>query len=322
MKVVQRASNIIFYPLVALLLLTTALIIIQPEGSQFRIFTNNAVEFLLGILGFSLLCMLLRWHKLMFTAFGCVGVLCFFLKSSSNPEPIYAAPSQAIDFEVFQLNIQNHDWNSYEELSDLLIRSSADVISIQEVTPDWDFALMELLQDSFPYSISIPTISFNGLAVYSKHPILETDTFYHKDTPNISGLVKVSRDNNHRTMRFVSTYTSPTFNSDKSYSILKEHFSLIIDEMKERKEALTAFGSFNTVAWSSEMKFFTNMLGLQNSKRSLNPFSLGSYEHIFHSKHLECSDFDVIYSENGDEIGIKATLQFKNTIMVEDAKEI
>ncbi|MGK0390394.1 MAG: hypothetical protein ACI94Y_003147 [Maribacter sp.] len=309
MSKVKSTYKFVFYPLATLLSIITLLIIIQPSGMYYRVFTNSAVQIMLGILGFGLLCLLLQWHRLMFVAFTCTGILCLFLKSSSNPSPAYATPNVKEDIEVIHLNISNFNGEEYEELTDLLLESGADLISIQEVKPDWDTVLREELLDSFPYFSSMPNIGINGMAVFSKYPISDLDTFYYSDIPNLTGLI---HPEDNKPIRFISTYTNPAFGTDKFYKELKDHFEMIIDKVEDSSEARLAFGTYNTVAWSSEMKFFTGALGLQNSRRSISPFSQSTYEHIFHSMDMECVSFDGLYDVAGEKIGLKVKLHIKN----------
>lgn len=310
MSIVKSTYKFVFYPLATLLSIITLLIIIQPSGMHYRVFTNSAVEIMMGILGFGLLCLLLQWHRLMFVSFTCTGILCLFLKSSSNPSPVYATPNIKEDIEVIHLNISNFNGEEDVELTDLLLESGADLISIQEVDPWWDPVLKEELLDSFPYFSSIPSISFNGMAVFSKYPLTDLDTFYYTDVPNLTGLIRAK--NTEKPIRFVSTYTNPSFGTDKFYQDLKDHFEAIIDKVQNQPEAMLAFGTYNTVAWSSEMKFFTGALSLQNSRRSISPFSQSTYEHIFHSMDMECVSFDGLYDAAGEKIGLKVKLHVKN----------
>ncbi len=319
-KVVRRSHDLIFYPVVALLVITTALIIIQPENAAFRIFTNHAVEIMFGILGMGLLFLFTKWHSLMFFAFSCTGLLCLFLKTSTNPAPTYAKPNLTEDLEVIHLNISNYDWGDYDELSDIILNSSADLVSVQEVTPDWDMMLKMSLKDSFPHMSSLASISFNGLAVFSKLPLINLDTFYHQNIPNLTGQVKMGIEGRKK-IRFVTTYTNPSFDNDKFYQELKEHFTTIIGRLKETKGPLIAFGTYNIRAFTPEMKYFTNALGLYNSKRSINPLNEFSYEHIFHSEHLECSNFGELYTEdNQNMIGLNVKLQYKNDPIKHDPR--
>jgi len=53
-------------------------------------------------------------------------------------------------------------------------------------------------------------------------------------------------------------------------------------------------------------------LGLQNSRRSINPFSQSTYEHIFHTLDMECVRFDGFYDKAGSRIGLKVKLHLKN----------
>lgn len=313
MKAVLKTTyNYIVYPLSALLAGITLLIIIQPLGDTFRVFTNSAVKILFGILAFGLICMILKWHRLMFAAFTCTGILCLFLKESSNPAPVYATRLEKEDISIVQLNISNYDGASYFDLTDLLNNSDADLISIQEVTPDWDSVLTQQLIDSFPYFSSVASLGFNGMAVYSKHPLEQLDTFYYQNIPNLTGIFRSK--NLNRPVRFISTYTNPTFESSASYEQLRNHFQTVIEKIADTEEARLAFGTYNTVAWSSEMKYFTDELGLQNSRRSINNlFSQSGYEHIFHSKEIECSGLMPLTSKSGNAIGLEATVHFKKT---------
>ncbi len=311
MATIKTTHKIISYPIAILLICITASIVIQPFGSIFRYFTNHGVETMFAMLGIALVFMFLKWHQLMFTTFTCVGILCLFFKTSINPSPTYAAPTPAGKIEILHLNIDNYDWKSYEELSDLLLQSGADFISIQELTPDWDHFLQQQLQDSFPYNSSIASIGFNGLAIYSKIPIQDIETFYYKDIPNITGLLK-AKELGKKAIRFISTYTNPPYDSEKFYTELKEHFTTIIKKIKNTSEAKLALGTYNIVPWSSEMKYFTNALGLYNSKRSTSPFSDGDYEHIFHSSSLECTRFNEIFSVDGSKVGMTVRMQFKS----------
>jgi len=234
MSVVKSTYKFVFYPLALALSILTLLIIIQPSGAPFRIFTNSAVEIMLGILGFGLLCLLLQWHRLMFVSFACAGVLSLFLKSSSNPAPVYAAPNVESDIEVIHLNISNYEGAEYEELTDLILDSGADMVSIQEVTPDWETVFRDELVDSFPHFSSVASISFNGMAVYSKYPLTDVDTFYYKDIPNLTGIIKPNKSNS-KPIRFISTYTDPAFGTDKFYQELSDHFQTIIGKVKTSK---------------------------------------------------------------------------------------
>ncbi len=311
MSVVKSTYKFIFYPLAMVLSVVTLLIIIQPSGSAYRMFTNSAVEILLGILGFGIICLMLQWHRLMFVSFACAGILSIFLKSSSNPSPVYADPNVEEDIEVIHLNTTNYEGVEYEDLTDLLLASDADLISIQEVTPDWDMVFQDELIDSFPYYSSVASISFNGMAVFSKYPLNSVDTFYYNDIPNLTGLI-APRQKGDKPIRFISTYTNPAFGADVFYQELKDHFQSIIDKVGKTDGARIAFGTYNTVAWSSEMKFFTGELNLQNSRRSINPFSQSTYEHIFHSLDMECVDFDGFYDQTGTKIGLRVKLHLKN----------
>ncbi len=272
---------------------------------------------MLGMLGFGLLLLLVKWHRLMFISFACCGLLCLFLKRSTNTSLTYAQPKQTEIISVSHVNISNHD-GDYKELADILRTLDSDLISIQEVTPDWDAVLKQELRDSFPYRETVASIGFNGMAVFSKIPIENVEVFYYKDIPNISGFV---RPGSGEPVQFITTYTNPVFDTEGFYQELREHFTTIINKVgKYKTSSKIAIGTYNTVAWSSEMKYFTSMLNLQNSRRPNNPFAESAYEHIFHSSDLECTDLHQLNSPEGKKLGISGTFQFSGRVIEENDK--
>ncbi len=309
MREKYRAKNIFFYPLAIILVAATAVIHIQPTGAAFRFFIDSAPEIMLGILGAGLVFMMLRWHRLMYLSFLCVGFLCLFLKGSINPSPVYATKNPERSMEIVQLNTSFYD-GSFEDLTSLLLESGADLLSLQEVTPDWDAFFQENLVDSFPYSRSVPSIGINGMVIFSKMPLTDLETFYYKDIPNITGNILPDCDPSKR-IRFVTTYTNPTFKTEAFYKDLKEHLTTIIEKVEPYSDAMLAMGTYNTVAWSSEMKYFTDRLGLQNSRRS----TYGSGSYVFHNPKLECTEFSD-FKDESKSIGLRGTFQFSSKQVV------
>jgi endonuclease/exonuclease/phosphatase (EEP) superfamily protein YafD len=308
MRVENSTNKYIFYPVTAMLSGITAIIILQERIEFFRFFSNHAVSILFGIIALGLLFMVLRWQRLMFVAFVCAGCLCLFLRSSTNTSPRYASPNFSNDIEVLHINTSNHE-GSYEELTVSLLKSDADFISVQEVTPDWDLAL-EILRTKYPYYRSVVSIGYNGMAVFSRLPFTELDTFYYKDIPNITGVIETPQK---KDLRFICTYTEPPSGSDRFYEELREHFEVIKEKVGDSPATRLALGSYNTVVWSPEMKYFASVLGLKNSHRSTTPFDEGDFEHIFHSQELECSNFSKFYNEVGGYLGLRGRFQFKST---------
>ncbi|MGB1216413.1 MAG: endonuclease/exonuclease/phosphatase family protein [Saprospiraceae bacterium] len=305
----HKAKNIFFYPLSILLVVITAIIRIQPEGASFRFLVDNAPYVMLGVLGAGLVFMMLKWHRLMYLSFLCVGFLCLFLKGSINPSPVYATKNPERSIEVVQLNTSFYD-GGLEELTSLLLESGADLLSVQEVTPDWDAIFKEKLRDSFPYSRSVVSIGINGMAVYSKMPLTNLETFYYKDIPNITGNILPDCDPSKR-IRFVTTYTNPTVKTDAFYKDLREHLGTIVEKVEPYSDAILAMGTYNTVAWSSEMKYFTDRLGLQNSRRS----TYGSGSYVFHNPKVECTEFSD-FKDGDKSIGLRGTFQFSSKQVV------
>ncbi len=291
------------------LITITGIILLQPGGQYSRYLTNHAVYVMFGMLAFGLVFLLLKHHKIMLVSFACAGALAYFLKGSSNQALSYPERNVEVSLDVVHVNISNHD-GDYESLCSMLENSEADLISIQEVTPDWNIFLRQTLEPLYPFNKSVVSIGFNGMAIYSKYPILEIDTFYHEDIPNITGIIEVG-DEAKKPLRFLSTYTNPTFETQSLYPQLLAHFKTIIRRMEDKAAPELALGTFNAVAWSTEMKYLTNHLNLVNSRRPVDFFEQNSYEHIFHSNRMECTALSPFIGEENNAIGVKGSFQFK-----------
>lgn len=90
------------------------------------------------------------------------------LLSSARP------PSEALDrpLRVVSHNVLFHG-NSLDESLAGLRDAGAEVIALQEVTPEDAARLSEALRESHPYSTTAPHAGANGFALFSRHPLTE-----------------------------------------------------------------------------------------------------------------------------------------------------
>ena len=203
-----------------------------------------------------------------------------------------------------------------EGLIEAIRNCKADLVAVQEVTPDWNFLLQASLGDVYEHSETLKRIDFYGMSVFSKHPFERMDTFHFEDVPNLMGSIKI--DSTHGEIFFISSHTTPPVNQ-KAYDQINSHLELIAEYVNNLDAPVLAIGGYNLVPWAPEMQNFRLKSELSNSRRGFTPTSQGAAmpfldvptDHIFYSDDFQCVAFSSITSDNATGVGIKGKFQFK-----------
>ncbi len=281
---------------------------------------NYAVQLMLLYLVGGVVFLFLKQPRLTFICFAGSALLCFFLKYSVKSDSIERWRQTVIKkrmpgqepaeedppLRLAHLNITNII--SPAEALDVIRKSNADILSIHEVTPDWDQWLNDSLSGLYPYHHSLIDIGIYGMAIYSRYELEHTDTFYYQDIPNLRTCLKA----NGNPLCLVSIHTEPALNSF-SLKRLREHLTTAAKELNQMETPVLVFGDFNAVAWSDELQVFMDSTGLMESRKGFmtSGIPLGvPLDHIFYSRQLRCNDFFILKSPITRHLGIIGTYQF------------
>ncbi len=292
------------------MILGTILCIFQPNFPIIRLGADFAVQIMFAYLFLGILFLILKSPKLMFISFTCCGVMCLFLKRSFNDQLMLPMLRNTTSIKVAHFNVSAT--TDYKNFIETVKNSRADIVSFQEVTPDWDMFLKQALKNDFPHSKSMVRIDFYGMAIYSKHKISKLDTFYHKDVPNLIGKININKSDDQ--VFFIGTHTTPPIDN-ASYQVLNEQLETVAKKAQKIQAPLITFGDYNAMVWSFEIQNFKNQSGLKNSRRSYIPSftnrAQSPNDYIFYSDHLECVGFETLYHSNSEKAGILGQYQFK-----------
>lgn len=296
----------------AIFILGLAFCILPLDHFTFKIGAHYSVQAMLSYLALGLVFMMFKGYRLMYVSFACCAVLCLFLKYTTNSDisPLKLATEESINVAHFNVSASA----DYEMMIDEILNSGADLISLQEVSPDWDFVLQEAISEAYPYSKTVVRFDPFGLAVYSKLPLSNLDTFVCANVPNIIGTVKMEQSDTE--ICFITSHALPPFYSS-DYKRLRNHLHRIADYALEASCPVITIGNYNAVPWSYEIQDFRSVSRLNDSRRGFLPTSNGSFsifqlpsDHIFHSEQLECIHFEDINDPTLGHIGIKGAYQF------------
>jgi len=309
--------------LTTLIILGALICVFTPNYLLFKIGASFANQIMMAYLGLGLLFLILKQHKLTFTCFACCGCLCIFLKFYSNwewPVPVDPGETMEVALDVAHFNVATSN-DDYETTINSILASDADIISLQEVTPDWHDFLQESLLAHYPYSTSFVSMDPYGLAIYSKRKIIDVDTFFFEKIPNLH--IKVNARVKGQPISIISSYTMPPLYQSALVK-LKEHMKTIAAYTKDIEQPVITVGDYNAPPWFEEVRLLMQNAQLEDSRsmgnQGLDNLFQYPIDYILYSGQLHCSDFQILTSPNTSHFGIKGAYKF-NTGFVKDAQK-
>ncbi|MEK7256018.1 MAG: endonuclease/exonuclease/phosphatase family protein [Bacteroidota bacterium] len=324
-------EKLLSHPLFHLTVATCAglgvVICIFPDFiSRFAWVVNYAVQLMLFYLAAGLVFLFLRQSRLTFVCFGCCAILIMWLKLSVKNDSIErwretvirrelqpnpTLEKKPLTLKIAHVNITNI--GSPEDAFAAICETNPDILSIHEVTPDWSLWLNETFDSIYPYRHTLVNIGLFGMAVFSRFPIEQVDTFFYQEIPNLKGIIQV----NGEPLAFFGVHTEPALN-DFYRKRLKEHLDSAAFEISREKLPSVVFGEFNAVSWSNEIQLFRERTGLIESRSGFVTMSPGGaslteipLDHIFFSPHFQCIGFKALDSKTSPHLGIFGTYQLK-----------
>jgi len=299
-KRLERLLAIVMLPLVAIMCFA-------PEYWVLSLFKAVAIQIMFAILLVTVYWMFKK--KIKYVA---VGVLSSLIIYAMIPPFIDLEPNcipeegglRIAHFNVLKFN------DDYKGTIKAAQSTQADFISFQEVNKEWQDALAESLGNTYPYSFSLPLESCcYGIAVFSKHPLTDVESFYSGSLPNIRGNILIDGTSVH----FVTAHTSaPTTYS--RYLQRNKHLSELATLLEQVTGPRVAIGDFNSVPWDSAITGFKQATLLKDSRKTITPtypayLKIASVplDYIFHSQELTCLGFNSIEGTSSDHLGILGT---------------
>jgi endonuclease/exonuclease/phosphatase (EEP) superfamily protein YafD len=295
-----------------ILLLPAVLVIFAPAVYSFKWFVDYSLQVMFLYLGLGFIFLFLTRNYWLSLSWGACIFLCMFLKYTSNQAFSFEKPSGGEIITVANYNISFVD--SIQNIIHCIQKDNAELVSIQEVTPDLDTFLRSALKDKYPFHFSLKRADFYGMLIFSSMPFEKIDTFQYDNIPNVYGKLKV--EGNADGFGFIVSYCPPSFSS-QTYLQLKAHLKVIAQHAKDESGAIIAMGTYNTVPWAPEVQDFKRIARLNDSRLGIAPTAASSsnplfqipVDHIFHSDKLKCTNFRVLsYNENAH-LGIEGSFE-------------
>ena len=320
-------KRILNYPITqwllsGLIILGALICMFTPNYFLFKKGANFAIQIMLGYLLLSMLFLAMRQHKLMFTSIVCCAGLCMFLKNSSNAALKMPLQTSNKIIKTAHFNLSASDEN-YQSTLDAILQTDADVISVQEVTPDWKNVLTEGLGKNYPHSSTFIRMDPFGIAIFSKYELNNIDTFHFEKIPNIVASIRPPEYTEG--IYFITSHTTPPLYTN-ALEKMRDHLEKISLYCNTINGPLITMGEYNAPPWWTEIQDLKYKSQLNDSRNSalqgLSDLFENPVDYILFSNHFKCVGFDNISTATGNHLGIHGTYQYKpDYIHVETATQ-
>jgi len=294
----------------AMIIVGALLCVFTPNYYLFKMGSTFAIQIMLGYLVGGLIFLYFKQPMLTFTSFACCAGLCLFLKYSTNDEMKVPVVTSEEIINIAHFNLSSSNTDQADVIANIK-NSEADLISLQELTPDWLPVLEEELGDTYKYSSAIVRMDPFGIAIFSKKPITHLDTFYYEGIPNIAGTITCDYSND--AFHFIASHTTPPL-YQTAHEHMQNHLEVIANYINNINLPVITIGDFYAPPWCREIQDLKNAAGLHDSRRTakleVGQLFENPVDYILHSKQLSCIEFKSINNQSSEHIGIQGAYQF------------
>jgi len=206
---------------------------------------------------------------------------------------------------VFQGN------DDYNAVIASVLEADADVISVQEVGPEWAVALSTALSEKYPHAQVVPRTNCSGIALFSKLPFKRAEVIEIARTPFIDATVEMDG----RLLRVIAAHaTSP--GGYGRFLRRNEQLDALAGIIRDSGEPVVLIGDLNTVHWDDAYRRFCVVSGARpmNSSMeltwpSVGPFALMPLDHALIKGPLSPARFRSFRISGSDHRGLVAEIR-------------
>ncbi|MFM2394678.1 MAG: hypothetical protein RLZZ546_2660 [Bacteroidota bacterium] len=291
-------------------------IIAGPEVIFINQLSDYLVHIMLAFLVLGFILLFTSNSRMMLMSFALSAALCVFLKNESNGELIFPKDNYTSKLNISHINLGNI--TDQQSMIKLLLESDLEVISFQELTPEWVSFIDESLRKNYNHSYKAVRIDPFGKAIYSKFPIKIIDTLNQSFAFDL--LFEISK--NDQKFNIISTYLTPSLNNS-STNLARTQMKNISNVINSKMSNAIVLGEFNMVYWAQEIRNFREASKLNNSRKDVIPASLKvPYDHIFYSRDLQCLAVKDLMVNRSERVGMMTCFQKKLDFISQNKIEI
>ena len=247
-----------------------------------------------------------RWWPAWSALFGAVLILVQVPKPFVEAIPIgTGATLRILHMNVLQPN------GEFDRAIQQSITSNADVISVQEVGPEWAEALTVGLREIYPYAHVEPRTNCYGIALFSKRPFVRVRTVLVQHSPFIEAVVDVEGT---PVRLFAVHATSPI--SYAHFRKRNDQLGELAAYLAQSDTATVLVGDLNTVPWDRsfqrfcrDARMYSTTASEQRTWPSVGPLALIPLDHLLLSKGIVPASIRTVDISGSDHRGLVADVR-------------
>ena len=296
------------------MILIVGIIFFTPNDAWLNRLNAHAFEAVVMFLLSGMFFMVVKRPRVMFTCLGLCTVLCLYLKDKSKSGISILLNNANNDFTICQVMI-NGGSDQYEAFTRSLQNTHADIINVQEVTPDWSLVLKDGLSTTYPYHTDLNRIDPYGMAIFSKFPIKHVDTLLFQDSSHSSQIpaLKMRIKIKEMDIDFIGCHLLPRLSNidfDKAQVFLD---ALAKWSSSHHDQTIMVAGDLGVTPWDFVLQKLITDSKLNLSRREPHLF-IQPFEHILYSKGIRCDRLTEVLTASRNHIGIQGYYSFGDKI--------
>ena len=187
-----------------------------------------------------------------------VGVLSVYLQVEQPP------PGQT------KIRIMSHNVlagnRSYAAVKEQVVKIDPDLLVIVEYDQDWHIAMQSLIDDgTFPYSVRAPRWHGFGIAIFSKLPLTDSQTYQLTGEVTDAPMVTAEFMVGDQKLRLAGVHAFSPMTAFR-LKLRNEQLSEAVEILKPSGTPTIVMGDYNCVPWSPFLDDFLKKTGYRDSR--------------------------------------------------------
>lgn len=300
--------------LIGLLLIFGVVVCVYlPHVPMFRWWSRYAMQITVVYWLLGILFLVVRQPRLTMFAFAASGMLALYLRATSNTALLPPTRTNEPILKLGHFNLSAAT-DIYPTISKML-SINADVISIQEISPEWARPILDSLGKYYPHRCMMLSTDLYSFGLLSKYPIADCDTIYCGEAPNL--VLRLQSKVFKQELLLVASYIEPPL-FEMARQQQKIHFDSLTKFVAGKRLPIITLGNYNIESNTPEIQTMRQTAHLNDSRRGFRPLRDDGHvsilevplDHIFYTNHFQCIDFQTLSGINSERIGIMGSYQF------------
>jgi endonuclease/exonuclease/phosphatase (EEP) superfamily protein YafD len=163
-------------------------------------------------------------------------------------------------YNVLQTN------HHYADVIATMLRSDADLISVQEVDPAWAEELKRGLAAAYPHQVIEPRSNCYGIALFGRVPLTDPEIVHLDASPAIS----VGTIIDGKPVRVLCVHTSSPGSPDH-FTARNEQLDRLASVINGSRDPVLVVGDLNAVPWDKDLRRFLASTGMRSHASATDP---------------------------------------------------